>query len=460
MKKLVFILCTSLSLTLLSQESENSTPTDQETKLLELINRFRAQPTREAKFILEQINIPDFVDKELFLEEISSLKPQQPLFFDRRLIQAARSHNKYQMLHGQGHTQEKGKQGFTGKNIKRRINKVGLTAQLLGSGENTYMFAQNLFHAQAAFIIDWGQDGSGGMQEGRGHRLNLISPNYNLVGLAVERSDKYLAITQNFASVQAACIGGVAYEDKNSNGVYDSGEGIGGVRVDYKNKTTFTWASGAYTLPIDEEGGIVHFSFKKNFQTYFLNKNSTNVKFDYIQNKSNTHKLTYAELYKRDFEKINLSALDYFRIYKDKIVSNYDELREAFKTTSDLSSSVEITNQQREHAKTIYGALKKYFTSKIHFLKRRIVIKPLSSYLALEEIQKIVRNEPTLTSELSTLMRSYSSKEFLNAYKLYKQRNELGPRDFQSAVNKLDVTQLSKEVVFELQSELKKMPLK
>ncbi|MCM8533352.1 MAG: CAP domain-containing protein [Lentisphaeraceae bacterium] len=460
MKKLVFIFWSTFSLIALSQEAVNSTPTDQETKLLELINRFRSNPTKEAKLILNSIDVPEFVNKKLFLQEVSTLKPQQPLFFDRRLIQAARSHNKYQMQHGQGHTQLKGKDGFSGKNVKKRINKVGLTAQLLGSGENTYMFAQSLFHGQAAFIIDWGQGGEGGMQENRGHRLNLISSNYKLVGLAVQQSDKYLAITQNFASVTGHFIGGVAYEDKNGNGTYDLNEGIGGVRVDYKDKTTFTWSSGAYALPIDDQGGIIHFSFKDRFQTYFLNKSSKNTKLDYIQNKSNSHKLTYAELYKRDFESINLSALEFFRIYKDQITSNYDELREAFKATSELSSSVEITNLQREHAKTIYGALKKYFMSKVLFLKRRIAIKPISSFIELEKIQQIIRNEPTLVADIAKVMKTYSSKEFNLACDLYEKRIQIGPRDFQKAVSKLNFNKLSKEATFELQSELKKMPLK
>ena len=52
------------------------------------------------------------------------------------------------------------------------------------AGENIYAYANSVAYGHAGFEVDWGT-GTGGMQTGRGHRVNIHSPNYREIGVGV-----------------------------------------------------------------------------------------------------------------------------------------------------------------------------------------------------------------------------------------------------------------------------------
>ena len=49
-------------------------------------------------------------------------------------------------------------------------------------GENCFAAANNAWQSHVGFLIDFGPGGTGGMQAGRGHRINMASPGSNVVG--------------------------------------------------------------------------------------------------------------------------------------------------------------------------------------------------------------------------------------------------------------------------------------
>ena len=138
-------------------------PTPAETLILEYVNRCRLNPAEDAIRCLQTPQVPLTVDANMFKQEMLDAKPAPPLVFDLALIKAARWHSYYQIFNGQTHSEEQGKQGYTGQSLSERIKLAGFNEGR--AGENIYRTAKNLWYCHAAFIIDWGP-GPGGMQPG------------------------------------------------------------------------------------------------------------------------------------------------------------------------------------------------------------------------------------------------------------------------------------------------------
>ena len=278
--KILIIAVAFCSITSLFAASEHE-PTAEETLMLEFINRFRADPGADADLILKNTRFPPAVDKKMFEKEMKSLKPSPPLVFNLNLMASSRNHARYMIPNGQGHTEEPGKEHFTGKTLGDRIKKVGYKG---GGGENAFLHGQNMWHSHAAFLIDWGPGGTGGMQPGRGHRVNLIRPSFNEIGIgAIPHGNKY-SVIQNFGARRGLRFaGGVAYKDKNNNGFYDVGEGLEGVKITAGGQSVKTWSSGAYTLQLKKNGPvIVTAEYQGKRFTKQFTQAAQNIKFDYV----------------------------------------------------------------------------------------------------------------------------------------------------------------------------------
>jgi hypothetical protein len=238
-------------------------PTDEETVILEYINRFRADPAAEADRILAakgRLWTPKGLDWQMFEQEVKALKPAPPLVFDLAALASARRHSFYMLHNGLGHVEEAGKEGFTGKSFSDRMKAAGFAGG--PGGENCYRDSGGAEHSCMGFIIDFGDGGPGGMQPGRGHRTNLANPGFNVMGPgALPHGGNRLAVTHNLGRVKGRFAGGVVYVDRDRDGAYDAGEGRGGVVVttaDGKARA-ITWTSGAYALPLpgDAAGELV-----------------------------------------------------------------------------------------------------------------------------------------------------------------------------------------------------------
>lgn len=239
------------------------TPTDEEQYYVELINRARANPTAEGIMLATTthpnvLSAIDFfsVDLNMMKAEFAAIVVRPPLAMNAKLTNAARGHTQFQFdTATQTHT------GSGGSDVGDRIEAAGY--DLSTAGESVFTTAQDVFHGHAGFQIDWGNDGgAGGMQLGRGHRMNNHG-NFREIGVGVILGNNTVGnkkagpqvVTQNFASAfpnNQAFVTGVAYYDVNANDIFDPGEGIGGLTVNVNGATfhAVTTATGGYAVPV------------------------------------------------------------------------------------------------------------------------------------------------------------------------------------------------------------------
>jgi hypothetical protein len=157
-----------------------------------------------------------------------------------------------------------GHDGRNGSDLDDRVTDQGY--QYFRLGENVYSFADSVWHGHAGFNVDWGPGGAGGMQAGRGHRVNIHSPDFREIGIGVVLGSNTAngnavgpqLVTQDFGTQQDATpfITGIAYFDLNGNNFYDMGEGIGGIEVNVEASSFFTITSdsGGYAIPVPGNG--------------------------------------------------------------------------------------------------------------------------------------------------------------------------------------------------------------
>ena len=232
-------------------------PSAQEQFLLELVNRARANPAAEGAMlatITDPTALQNYsyysVDTGKLRSDFASYAAQPPLAFSPALMSSARTQALDQATHGfQGHS------GTNGSTLRDRLLAVDYGFHM--AGENTYAYAENPLFGHIGLNADWGVPDLD-------HRENIMNyeaggPVYREVGIACVPSAVAgfgpLVITQDFgvpADDTRAYVLGVIYQDKNANGRYDEGEGLGGVSVtpDAGGFFTKTSASGGFALPL------------------------------------------------------------------------------------------------------------------------------------------------------------------------------------------------------------------
>jgi hypothetical protein len=238
-------------------------PSAAEQYLLELTNRFRAQPAAELRRLLNSDHAAikqalDFFEVDLSrLEQLAAtLTPVPPVALDAILMQTAQAHNELMLeLDQQSHQ-------LPGEPTPRdRAIAAGYPGTYIG--ENVYAFARDVFYAHAGFVIDWGF-GPGGIQDPAYHRINLLNGNFRDVGIHVlELPPDHVSyvgpqlVTQDFGrrtNLGPAQLLGVVYQDHDRGGFYGIGEGLAGVQVEISGPggtfTTMTRTAGGYQLPL------------------------------------------------------------------------------------------------------------------------------------------------------------------------------------------------------------------
>jgi len=236
-------------------------PSDEEQYHVELINRARANPTAEGSRLKAATDpqvlgaISYFkVDLNMMAAEFAALPVRPPLAISPKLMTAARGHSQDMFNRAfQSHT------GSGGSTLSSRYAAVGYSA---GGAENVFSYAANSVHCHAGFQIDWGDGGTGGMQNPRGHRLSIHGA-YREIGVGVILGSNTFngntvgqqVVTQNFGSgmvANTAYVTGVVFHDLNGNHFYDPGEGLGGVTVQVEGSAfhAITANSGGYTVPV------------------------------------------------------------------------------------------------------------------------------------------------------------------------------------------------------------------
>lgn len=235
------------------------TPSDEEQYYLELINRARANPTAEGVRLATSTD-PDVagaypyfgVNLAMLQSEFAALPVRPPLAPNALLAQAATGHTAdlYTNVY-QGHD------GTDGSTLGTRVTAVKYSWNRLG--ENVFSYAKSAWHGHAGFEVDWGYGGTGGMQTGRGHRAN-IHGDFREIGIGVFNGTNSAngntvgpqLVTQDFGSSSQVFLTGVAYYDRDGDGFYDPGEGLGGVTVEVSGASYYatTAISGGYAIPV------------------------------------------------------------------------------------------------------------------------------------------------------------------------------------------------------------------
>ncbi|MES2475486.1 MAG: CAP domain-containing protein [Verrucomicrobiota bacterium] len=250
-------------------------PTPDEQYMLELINRARANPAAEGKFLCNsgddwvETAIDYFkVDLDRVRKDFASYPARPPLAFNPLLMSSARGHSTDMAVRKfQGHNSS------DGTSFIDRLTQSGYPYS--GLGESVYsLHVPDTLFAHVGFNIDWGP-GAGGVQAGVGHRVNMMNFNstvFKEVGIGVivrtgsgAQSHGKLAITQDFgiADDSHAFLLGVVYVDRNANGICDPGEGKPGVSVSPSvgDSYAITSTSGGYAIPFSSAAsGVLTFS--------------------------------------------------------------------------------------------------------------------------------------------------------------------------------------------------------
>ncbi|HYF50570.1 MAG TPA: CAP domain-containing protein [Planctomycetota bacterium] len=256
------MLLLSAACVVLLRAEDSPEPTSEETLLLEFVNRFRADPPADAQRMADYIKehdswLKENVDLDMFVKELKAAKPLAPLVFNLELINAARGHCRYMIQNELTHEQKQDKDGFTGKNFVERCKAAKYAG--FARAENVFRDALGVWDGHLGFVVDHG-DGPGGMQKDRGHRKILLMWDLKEIGIGiVTHGEKKFSITQVFGERQkvARRAGGVVYIDANSNGFYDIGEGVGGVKISASTGGgTETWASGAYAFGLENDRAV------------------------------------------------------------------------------------------------------------------------------------------------------------------------------------------------------------
>src|SRR5271165_3991343 len=237
-------------------------PTDQEQYMLELINQARMNPQAAAVSVTSNPT-PDIlatvahynVDLNATEQAIASAPAKPPLAWNPDLAAAAQAHSQDMATNQfQSHT------GSDGSTPDQRMQQAGYT-NASSTGENAFAYASSIDEAMQAFLIDWGVPDAG-------HRRNILQPDvsssdaYQSVGIGIATTTNNtvgpLVITQDFGSQpnQSAELVGVAYYDNQHTGMYEIGEGQGGVQIDATNlatgqtTSTQTWSTGGYQIAL------------------------------------------------------------------------------------------------------------------------------------------------------------------------------------------------------------------
>lgn len=249
-------------------------PSADEQLYIELINRARANPSAEGARLASTTD-PDVllainnfgVNLQMMQDEFNGtppnppIPPAPPIAPNAILTSAARTHSAWMLANNtQSHDQD-------GVPFYTRIINAGYSYNAVG--ENVFAYAKNPWHGHAGFQIDWGSSGTGGMQDGRGHRTTIHNPAFREVGVGVTYGSGAAVgptqVTQDFGSRSSgpAFGTGVAYYDLDGNNFYDAGEGISGLTVNVAGASHYcvTAAGGGWVVPVPADAASRNVTF-------------------------------------------------------------------------------------------------------------------------------------------------------------------------------------------------------
>lgn len=245
-------------------------PTGAEQEFMQLVNRFRTDPAGEFDRMIrtttplvarDPILQPDLdfaaVNGTVLRNELRALEPSPPVAWNEAIHNFNESHNA-DMIAQLRHF-------HTGTTARREaLQAAGVNFRIVAGekiqSENVYGYGKSTLHAFAAYVIDWQQGGPGGMQTNRGHRNAIHNPDYDQAGHAITPFSGSgfgpLVTSQVLANIEdpPVMVVGAIFEDTNSSGWYEAGEGLSSVRFVFEGETgtfeTTGLSTGGYQIEL------------------------------------------------------------------------------------------------------------------------------------------------------------------------------------------------------------------
>ena len=238
-------------------------PTALEQESMQLINRFRTDPQNEFSRLIASVSPRRAIDANvdfslsffntnvaIVQSELAALTPVAPIAWDELAQQVAIDYLPFMAA-------AKSSSHSLNGTFQQRIGRYGFDFSQGGTAkENVFANAFSPIHTHAAYVIDWGS-GPNGLQAS-GHRNNLISPDVKSGGTA------FLPVTYEPTvgfgpnlnaqdliglGVTKPTVTGAIFQDRNSSGWYDAGEGLAGVQL------SFQGSAGQFTINAMSAGG-------------------------------------------------------------------------------------------------------------------------------------------------------------------------------------------------------------
>jgi hypothetical protein len=246
-------------------------PTDLEQYLVEVMNRARANPNAEVARLSSYTwsgNTPD-LNEGLSAGTISPA-PKPPLAINLDLTEAARAHvawsfNTNSFSHIQGPEPIPNNVCWTGNTPGDRATAAGYNASSIGeniaAALSSIPFSNQLATAEHLHNILFVDNN----YPGRGHRINVLNPNWVDVGVAVGFGTNYQGWSHGgftahdfgTSSTSGAYLTGVVINDADQNQFYSPGEGLPNFQLQVVNTSNSaisgnaaSWTSGGYKIPI------------------------------------------------------------------------------------------------------------------------------------------------------------------------------------------------------------------
>jgi Ca2+-binding RTX toxin-like protein len=238
-------------------------PSGREQEMLQLVNRMRMNPAAELNLLTKSNNadvnnaINFFhVNLKVLAQQWAKLTAAPPLAWNADLYSSATGHSQLMIAKDAQSHQLPGE-----PDLVSRITTAGY-GNFITAGENVFASETSPFDGQAGFAIDWGNVANG-IQNPPGHRNNIMDSDFREIGISIVDSTKAdkstgpQAVTEDFGN--RSDFGnpfflGAVYNDKNSDGFYEDGEGIGGATITLKsgNKTftTTSMTAGGYQVQV------------------------------------------------------------------------------------------------------------------------------------------------------------------------------------------------------------------
>lgn len=261
-----------------SQPSISVSATQLEQLSLERINRARLRPAQEAA--LNGIAIDEGAPGKL------DTVPKQPVALNTSLNQSAKTHSRDMLA--QNYFEHN---SLTGKTPFQRMSDAGYL--YASAGENlawrgtTGAVNENQFVEQQHVDLFVDTD-----IVGRGHRLTMLNAAFREVGIGIVRGSfthngtRYDSImqTQDFGAPpnSPTFVLGVVYNDTNSNGRYDFGEGVPSSPVSMGDATRSTNSAGGYSFAVTESGAYTLQFSGNRFQSLNIVRGQKNIKVDLV----------------------------------------------------------------------------------------------------------------------------------------------------------------------------------